>query len=431
VGGVDKNGLYDSQVSLYGASVMITAPDTKILTICTNNLGKSSYLYLNGTSFSAPLVSATAGLLLSFKASLSTQNILSALQRSATDKGDKGRDIYYGYGILNSYKALAQVDTAPPIIFHTALSEFKLSAQNFYVSANITDNFPEFISASIRYRFITIDNPNPPFYITPLVNSSGIYEALLPPFPYGTQSVEYRLVASDLNQNTIEYPPLITSVLSVPIRDDVGPIVSLAKPFSSAFYDTSPLEFQLKDPSGVSLNFIEILIKTSQEQIKYTLLDTGISLSHNALLGLDPFLLKNLPFNEPILFTIKSKDLLSNVSTHLFTLTKNSVFSLSGPSGPNPINTPNPFNPKLESTKFCFEISQDALVSIDIYTLDLKKVKTILNTYLTTGYYQSHEWDGRDEFGTVVPNGVYLFVIKAKSKDILIIKKNRIAILQK
>jgi len=430
VSGVNQQGKFDQDVSLYGPSVMIAAPDTDVLTSYLSILGQTTYTKSKGTSFSAPLVSGAVALMKTYQPNLSTKNIFSALQKSATDAGTLGRDMYYGYGILNAYKALAAVDPFYPGVNLIPLLTYQLSNENFIVTANVTDIFPEFLTVNVLYRFINPNSQLPSFSKQIMTKQSGVYSATLPKFPYATTAVEYRIEAADFAQN-VTYYPSGTSSFSVSILDDLGPIVDLEKNFSTFFYDTSPLRFLLKDPNNVSQNFIQVILKFSSQEQTYGFGNTNISFSNN-ILELDSNLLKQLPFNQAITFTIKSADLLNNFSTYSFQLIKDRSFLICGPSGKesNPINTPNPFNPNKTSTNFCFEITRDAWVEIDIYDLSLRKIKSVLKTFLTSGYYQQHTWDGRDEFGQLVPNGVYVFFIKVQSEGITLFKKNKIVVLK-
>jgi len=66
--------------------------------------GRFSYRFVSGTSFSAAHVSGTAALLASKGAS--STRILSFLRSTAKDRGSPGFDRVYGYGIIQSHKAL-------------------------------------------------------------------------------------------------------------------------------------------------------------------------------------------------------------------------------------------------------------------------------------------------------------------------------------
>lgn len=71
-----------------------------------STLRGGGYGWVAGTSFSAPIVSAVAGLLLSLKPNLSAAEVLDLLQHSATDLGAAGRDATYGWGQVNALRAL-------------------------------------------------------------------------------------------------------------------------------------------------------------------------------------------------------------------------------------------------------------------------------------------------------------------------------------
>ena len=58
-------------------------------------------------------------------------------------------------------------------------------------------------------------------------------------------------------------------------------------------------------------------------------------------------------------------------------------------------NFPNPF---AHETKFTFELTADAEISVDIYTLSGRRIKSILPVFFTIGYQQI-DWNGRDEYG--------------------------------
>ena len=72
---------------------------------------------------------------------------------------------------------------------------------------------------------------------------------------------------------------------------------------------------------------------------------------------------------------------------------------------------PNPFN---NSTKFTFELSAAAEVRINIYTIGGKKIKRIENRTLSSGFH-TIEWVGRNEFGSKLANGVYIYKVNAKN----------------
>ncbi len=80
-------------------------------------------------------------------------------------------------------------------------------------------------------------------------------------------------------------------------------------------------------------------------------------------------------------------------------------------------NYPNPFNPAKGNTYFTFQVTSlpDEL-QLKIYTVSGRLIRKINQTAaeLTTGFNKSLSWDGRDEDGDMVANGVYLYKILVK-----------------
>ena len=73
-------------------------------------------------------------------------------------------------------------------------------------------------------------------------------------------------------------------------------------------------------------------------------------------------------------------------------------------------NYPNPFNP---STEIQFAIPTSQKVTINIYNLLGKQVKTLVDKNVAAGRYKI-TWDGSDKFGTQVASGVYFYELRAK-----------------
>jgi len=78
------------------------------------------------------------------------------------------------------------------------------------------------------------------------------------------------------------------------------------------------------------------------------------------------------------------------------------------------VNYPNPFRNK---TKFTYQTNRSgAEVTIKIYTISGKLIQE-LNGFTTAGYNDDLNWDGRDQDGDQVANGVYLYKIVLKDTD--------------
>ena len=77
-------------------------------------------------------------------------------------------------------------------------------------------------------------------------------------------------------------------------------------------------------------------------------------------------------------------------------------------------NFPNPFNPE---TWIPYQLAKPADVSIGIYAIDGKLVRTLDLGHQPTGMYQTRSraayWDGKNQFGEPVASGVYFYTITA------------------
>ena len=72
-------------------------------------------------------------------------------------------------------------------------------------------------------------------------------------------------------------------------------------------------------------------------------------------------------------------------------------------------NHPNPFNP---TTTLRYDLSEDTQVSIMIYDIMGREVRTLVNKQQSAGY-KSVVWDATNNFGQPVSGGMYLYRISA------------------
>ncbi len=72
-------------------------------------------------------------------------------------------------------------------------------------------------------------------------------------------------------------------------------------------------------------------------------------------------------------------------------------------------NYPNPFNP---STEIIFQVKEPSAVSIKVYDILGREVKTLMNEEKNTGTYRV-TWNGEDNSGSKVTSGVYFYRMDA------------------
>lgn len=101
VGATDE---YSQRASFsnYGSELDLAAPGSSILSTLPSNM----YGFMSGTSMATPEVSGVAALILSNRPELSNSAVRAILEASAIDMGTSGRDEYFGYGLVNAWRAL-------------------------------------------------------------------------------------------------------------------------------------------------------------------------------------------------------------------------------------------------------------------------------------------------------------------------------------
>lgn len=104
-----------STISNWGANNGLLAPGDRIISLIAEGTGKklkpstrkAGYYPQSGTSFSTPIVAATASLLLVQNPDLTNLDIEDILHRTADDMDEPGWDEYTGAGVLNAKAALS------------------------------------------------------------------------------------------------------------------------------------------------------------------------------------------------------------------------------------------------------------------------------------------------------------------------------------
>jgi hypothetical protein len=94
-----------------GDYIDIAAPGASIV-----STAKGDYVALSGTSMAAGFVAGAAALLFAAEPRISNIQVRDILLRTATDIGDPGRDLTFGFGFLNLIAALAELQRIfPPV----------------------------------------------------------------------------------------------------------------------------------------------------------------------------------------------------------------------------------------------------------------------------------------------------------------------------
>ncbi len=89
----------------HGPHIDIAAPAVEIISSYWAN-GQSTYAILSGTSMAAPHVAGTAALALALDPELPLADLVEFLYTGADDRGDPGKDTYYGHGRANAWRTV-------------------------------------------------------------------------------------------------------------------------------------------------------------------------------------------------------------------------------------------------------------------------------------------------------------------------------------
>jgi subtilisin family serine protease len=126
----------------YGSWIDLSAPGDNILTT-TNGGGYGSWY---GTSFSSPIVAATAALALSVNPNLSAQGLVNLMEQNSDDIGAAGYDTSFGWGRVNAYKvavaasASKSADTIAPTVAISSPASGSTVSGTVTITGSATDN---------------------------------------------------------------------------------------------------------------------------------------------------------------------------------------------------------------------------------------------------------------------------------------------------
>ncbi|WP_275411836.1 type VII secretion-associated serine protease mycosin [Winogradskya humida] len=101
VAGMEKDGTDLWSGSITGKETVVTAPATQLV-----GARPDGYWRVQGTSFAAPMVSATAALIRSRWPTMPAGEVVNRILKTAKDRGVPGRDDEYGYGMVDPTGAL-------------------------------------------------------------------------------------------------------------------------------------------------------------------------------------------------------------------------------------------------------------------------------------------------------------------------------------
>ncbi len=140
-------------LSSYGLTVDLCGPAAGILTtqpLDTLSSGEiKAFTRTQGTSFSAPMVSAAVGLLMAHRGTVTPEQARGLLRSTADDVSEKGWDHFTGAGRLNMERLLSAVGNSEVSIF-TPQHDSGTPADSIWITGTVLH--PEFLAYHLEYQ---------------------------------------------------------------------------------------------------------------------------------------------------------------------------------------------------------------------------------------------------------------------------------------
>ena len=211
--------------------------------------------------------------------------------------------------------------------------------------------------------------------------------------------------------------PLPVGGLATAGNDTIGPAITIGLTTPEVGAGTS-VNVTLEDPSGINLTrlfeFRSILLKVTDrqgiEQLREDLTEAFVYDVGSHTRGVLQFRVPDLAPGA-YTFTVSATDNFNNRSQTVASAEVGNADTQIAFEG-TPLAYPNPFDPDAEPTKLLFSLNRSAEVSIRVYTVSGRLVRRA--EFSGAAGQNAYSWDGRDEAGDPVANGVYLFRVQAE-----------------
>ena len=232
--------------SNFGNFITVTAPGVGIYTTTRGGLYGSG----SGTSFSAPIVSGIAGLILSVKPSLSGPQARQIIIDSADDLGTAGKDIYYGSGRVNAARAVALAqnlsgDSVPPSVSVSAPTNGSTVFGTITLSANASDNVAvSSVSFYIDGNFYVADSAAP---FSATLNTLTLTNAI--------HTISAVATDSSNNSNSAQISVTVSNVV-----DTIAPLATINSPSEGAKVGNKPVKVTGSYSDNVGVSRVELLV---------------------------------------------------------------------------------------------------------------------------------------------------------------------------
>lgn len=444
--------------SAIGSQVTISAPGSQIYSTTPNYSSfylydnypylSTNYDYYDGTSFSTPYVTGVASLMYSVNPNLSAAQVKDILIKTSLDKGNYGKDDYFGYGRLNAYRAVKATQiltTYPNATFITSsksstatldsdwytlvINTQTYSARRYKmeVTFNLNNYFGAPSNALIWYNSNGWSNSNPLYNPPPwyqIVSQNGS-DVTVKTYTYELINLAgdhlWTVPLSELKIDILGYGIPILPLSAIISGPSIAPCATGTwyanvsggyPPYSYQWYHmyTSDLVQLNKSQGGITPNKqinTWYPVGTNSSMLNFYLcggnsyLRVDVTDSHNSTVSTQYYVASSSGDGGAVL--PKSE---SNSNSFITPLN----YSLDQ-------NYPNPFNP---TTQIKYAIKEAGFVTLKVYDLLGKVVATLVNENKPAGFYTLN-FDA-----TRLSSGIYLYTLKTNdfytTKKMIILK---------
>ncbi|MFC1478705.1 S8 family serine peptidase [Candidatus Margulisiibacteriota bacterium] len=301
-----------------------------------------------------------------------------------------------------TYTVILRDDEAPAII-HNAVIYYALN-RDITITANILDTIDSSPAASIYFR----ENDSGQWQTVAMTAIGDDYTAAIPGTSASDTTVNYYIKAWDTDDN-ISYSPTGAPTVSYSvIEDNITPSVSFSL-MNGDYIPGGIITFQAFDNSALS----SVLVTVNGTELAGQYIDIS---GNDIQIDLSSYSAGTYIIEIAITDMNNNITRLSSVCVAIASSTKS--LRIMGPTNADarPLNCPNPFDPSSESTVLSFRVTEAADIEVAIFDLSLQRIKTITDVVRNPGLYYEVTWDGKNDDGDSVLNGVYFYVLKAASQ---------------
>ncbi len=417
--------------SNFGDHISVVAPGDSILSTIPGN----NYAYYSGTSMATPFVSGLASLLVGYSGGTFTNNDVRLLiERTADDEVGtlaedvNGKDIYYGFGRINEYSALAHArEILNPGGGVRLLDNVRISSvlnPGFFPFGEPTDERLELVAVRPSHIFdVTLeikDDGGAPVAISATPNDAVEFVQLYNrPWPWPGSDFSANVTHTE-PYDTLKYAIEWVSVKGFLIYDDylrscpfywesasVGEVFGIYLPEGNHVIDLRVLSgefdplialYKLEQNSSYYGDRSEALVLADDngpgvgESFTYNVTSSAagwyslVICSNNGRHGM-----YDLPCGSPVI----AEDREAAVSG----------FQLQNIA-------PNPFS---DHVTISFSVYKEMNISFTLFDLYGKKIKTLTDSRFNAGNHNI-SWDGLDKSGHQLPEGLYICRIQSEKK---------------